>query len=464
MKLTQKQIQTQKLLPKQIIFAKLVQLPTYRLEEAIENELEENPVLEIDYDATKSKQDESKVKKDDDGIGKDEEQFFNWEDIYSSEGSNDFKPVSTYDASATEKHIIQAEKKYFIDDLLDQIYRAGLDDDEIQIAEELIGDLDESGYLSTPPENIAYKLDIPVKTIKKVLSIVQKLDPIGIGSRNLQECLLLQITERGEKPFVAEIIKNYFDEFANHDYEKIMKSLRISKEEMKYAKDTIGKLNPKPGYIDSEFSNHYILPDLIVTKVNGEFVTRHNDSHIPELHLSKKYQEMLVNRDKLDKNTAEYLKSKLNSASWFIESILQRRNTMLKVMNAIIEEQKDFFMGQGENLKPMKLSDIAEKIEMDISTVSRVTNGKYVQTPIGLYELKYFFTEGLQKKDGNFVSRNKIMEKLKEIISNENKKSPLKDEDLAIIMGDNGYNVARRTISKYRKIMNIQNAKLRREI
>ena len=462
MKLSQKQIQTQKLLPKQILFAKLVQLPTYRLEEAIENELEENPVLEIDEEATKSKRDEDRI--DNKDTNEDSDQLFDWEDIYSPEGNNNFKPVSTYDPSKVEPYVSQEDKQYFIDRLLDQIYKAGLDDEEIQIAEELVGNLDESGYLAIPLENIAYKLNVSIKTIQKILRIIQKLEPTGIASRDLQECLLLQLAERNEEPYIKEILQNYFKEFTNHNYDKIMKSMEISKPELQYAKDVIGKLNPRPGYIDNKFSDHYILPDLIVTKKDDKFFVQHNDSHIPELQLSKTYQQMLINKKKLDKKTVEYLKTKLKSASWFIESILQRRNTMLKVMNAIIEKQEDFFNEKAKNLKPMKLGDIADKIDMDISTVSRVTNGKYVQTPIGLFELKYFFTEGLQGKDGNYVSRNKIMDKLKEIIANENKQSPYKDEELLKIMKKNGYNIARRTIAKYRKLMNIQNVKLRRGI
>ncbi len=238
----------------------------------------------------------------------------------------------------------------------------------------------------------------------------------------------------------------------------------ISKLELQHAKDAINKLDPKPGYIGHEFSNHYILPDLIVTKEGGKFLIKHNDSHLPELQLSKNYQKLLRKKKELDKETEEYLKEKLNSASWFIESILQRRNTMIKVMNAIIEKQIAFFNEENSNLIPMKLKDIAEKIEMDISTVSRVTNGKYVQTPLGLFELKQFFSEGIQDREGNYISRNKIMDKLREIIANENKSNPLNDEKIMQIMKNDGYNIARRTIAKYRKMLNISSAKLRRGI
>ncbi|MEA3499738.1 MAG: RNA polymerase factor sigma-54 [Candidatus Marinimicrobia bacterium] len=461
MKLHQKQIQKQKLSPKQILFAKLIQLPSDRLEEAIENELVENPVLEIDNDATKIKLEKERTNNKND---EDADQSFDWEDIYSSEGNNHFKPVSTYDASKKETDIVQEDKKYFIDKLLDQIHKAGLNDDEIQIAEELIGDLDESGYLTNPIENIAYQLNVSIKTIQKVLKIIQKLEPIGIAARDLQECLLLQISEKKEETYVTEILKDHFELFANHNYDKIMKLMGISKSELQHAKDVINKLDPKPGYIDNEFSNHYILPDLIVTKKGGEFLIKHNDSHLPELKLSKNYQKLFSKKNKLDKETAEYLKNKLNSASWFIESILKRRNTMIRVMNAIIEKQKDFFNEETNNLVPMKLNDIAEKVKMDVSTISRVTNGKYVQTPLGLFELKQFFSEGVHDREGNYVSRNKIMDKLKETVANENKSYPLSDEEITQIMGKYGYNIARRTIAKYRKMLNISSAKLRREI
>lgn len=461
MKLNQKQIQKQKLSPKQILFAKLIQLPIYRLEEAIENELVENPVLEINGDATKTKlEKEGKDNKNDE----DTDQLFDWEDIYSPEGNNHFKPVSTYDASATESNMPQEDEKYFIDKLLDQIHKAGLNDDEIQIAEELIGDLDESGYLTTTVKNIAYKLNVSLKKVQKVLKIVQKLEPNGVAARDLQECLLLQISEKKEESYVTEILKNHFESFANHDYDKIIESMGISKLELQHAKDAINKLDPKPGHIDHELSNHYILPDLIVTKEDGKFKIKHNDSHLPELKLSKNYQKLLREKKELDKGTEKYLKEKLNSASWFVESILQRRNTMIRVMNAIIEKQKAFFNEETSNLKPMKLNDIAEKIKMDISTVSRVTNGKYVQTPLGLFELKQFFAEGVHDREGNYISRNKIMDKLKEIIANENKNSPLNDEKIVQIMKNDGYNIARRTIAKYRKILNIPNTKLRRGI
>ncbi|MEA1987331.1 MAG: RNA polymerase factor sigma-54 [Candidatus Marinimicrobia bacterium] len=458
MKLSQKQILKQKLSPKQILLSKLIQLPTDSLESEIENELEANPVLEIDEDATKSKQEKDQSNEN---TTDDSEQPYDWEDLYSS---NNFKPVSTYDASKIEPNIPQEEKKYFIDKLLDQIYQSGLEEQEIQIAEELIGDLDSAGYLTTPLENQSYKLDVPIEIIKKVLKVIHKLEPIGVGARNLQECLLLQMEEIDTETFVVEIVKNYFEEFANHDYEKIMKSMNITKQDLQYAKSVISKLNPKPGFVDDEFSNHYVLPDLIVIKKDGDFIVKHNDSHLPELKLSTKYKNMIANKQNLDKETSDYLQKKLYSATMFIDSIMQRRTTMIKVMSAIIELQRDFFSDSNRDIIPMKLDDVAKKIDMDISTVSRVTNGKYVQTPFGLFELKTFFSEGLENEDGKLISRNKIMKDLKTILDSEDKNSPLTDEELMNKLNEKGYKIARRTVAKYREKLNIQNAKLRRGI
>lgn len=461
MRLGLSQEQTLKLTPQQILLSSLLQLPMQILETSIQQEIETNPLLEIDEEATAEKQirqnefEEKQVEPDPE---------YDWESVFNRYGKDEFVPKSDFDASKEEVTSQQAEESFLADNLLDQIKTSGMTDENIKIAEEIVWNLDSCGYLSVPLENIAYNLYVPFEAAEKVLKIVQRFDPVGIAARSLQECLIVQLEVNYEEPYVIDILRYHFEDFANHRYENILKSMDIDEEDLRYAQKVISQLNPKPGNSDSPFSNHYIVPDIIVTEEGGEFIIIVNDGHIPELRISKSYSDMIQHRDKLDRSTREYLSKKVESAKWFIQSIHQRRNTMIRVMDAIIRRQKDFFNGDVDALKPMILKDIAEDVSMDISTISRVTNGKYVQSPMGLHELKFFFTEGMKDSDGEDVSTRLIKKALKEIVDAENKSKPFNDEKLVKELAKKGFNIARRTVAKYREQMNIPIARLRREI
>ena len=427
-------------------------------------ELEINPVLEIDEEATLLKQEKKNDIEKDKEKSDDKDPEYDWDAVFDKDGKNEFVPRSDFDASKEEINTVQAEDLRMFDEILEQIKTSGLSPDDIKIAEYILWNLDDSGYLSMTIENISYILEMPEDQILKALKMLQRMEPVGIAARNLQECLLIQLEVNIEEPYVIDIMRDFFEDFANHRYENIMKTMQIDEDDLKYAQKVISQLNPKPGNMDSVFSNHNIVPDIIVEEEYGEFIVTINDGNVPELRLSKSYENMIMNRDKLDKETKEYLSKKVESAKWFIQSIHQRRNTMTRVMKTIIDKQYDFFMGDADGLKPMILKDIAEIVRMDISTISRVTNGKYVQSPMGLHELKYFFTEGMKDAGGEDVSTRKIKNALRIIIEKENKNKPFNDEKLVKELAGVGYNIARRTVAKYREQLNLPIARLRREI
>jgi RNA polymerase sigma-54 factor len=301
-----------------------------------------------------------------------------------------------------------------------------------------------------------------------VLKEIHHLEPVGIGSRNLRECLLIQledkIEDRPDAKVAFDIVDNYFDDFANKRFSKIEQKAGYDTDQLKEAQEVIERLNPKPGegLIDPE--TNYVVPDLIVERMDGEFVISLNDGNVPKLQLSNYYMKLYQKGKKSgDKETRNFLKKKIDSARWFINSIHQRRTTMLRVMRSIVERQYDFFDKGKEHLKPMILKDIAEDVNMDISTISRVTNGKYVQTERGVFELKYFFTESIKTEEGE-VSNRVIKDKIREIIDEEDKQKPLSDSKIAKALREAGYNIARRTVAKYREQQNLPVARLRREI
>ncbi len=464
MKLGLTQEQTLKLTPQQILLSTLLQLPMQILENNITQELENNPILEIDEEATLLKQQKTRDAETEREQSADKDPEYDWDAVFDRDGKNEFIPRSDFDASKEEINTPQADELRLFDRVLEQIKTSGMSDEDMSVAEYILWNLDDNGYLSVPVSNIAFILEKSEEDVLRALRILQRLDPVGIAARNLQECLLIQLEVNHEEPYVIDLIRDHFDDFANHRFENIMRSMQIDEEDLKYAQKVISQLNPKPGDMDSTFSNHYIVPDIIVTEEHGEFIITINDGNIPELRLSKSYENMIMHRESLDRETRDYLNKKVESARWFIQSIHQRRNTMMRVMKAIIERQRDFFMGNADGLKPMILKDIAEMVSMDISTISRVTNGKYVQSPMGLHELKFFFTEGMKDAEGEDVSTRKIKNSLRRIIEAENKSKPFNDEKLVKELAKEGYNIARRTVAKYREQMNLPIARLRREI
>jgi len=472
----------QTLSPQQILLSSLIQLPIVALEQKIKTEIEQNPVLEIEEDVTEEAQEETDELESgmDDVVGngeskesEEEEQGdleadeIDWDEILND--PDGFEPqYSAYSGQKDHPDLPNPDRLSLTDHLLEQINLLQFNDLEHEIAEQIIFNIDDVGYLSCDLEIIAANVSSTVDKVEEVLKEIQHLEPIGIGSRNLQECLLIQledvVEENPEATIAYDIVEKYFDDFANKRFSKIEQKGGYSKDQLREAQQIIERLNPKPGegLIDPE--TNYIVPDLIVERIDDEFVISLNDGNIPKLQLSNYYLSLYQKGKKTgDKETRDFLKKKIDSARWFINSIHQRRTTMLRVMQAIVSRQYDFFDKGKEHLKPMILKDIAEDVDMDISTISRVTNGKYVQTERGVFELKYFFTESI-KTDNGEVSNRVIKDRIKEIVDEENKQSPLSDSKIAKKLQEEDYNIARRTVAKYREQMNIPVARLRREL
>ncbi len=452
----QKLSQELRLTPQQILQSTILQLTTLALESRINEELEQNPVLE---ETDQEQNNEREKEKTEDEKEKEE---LDWESILPS--NDDYKPKIEFDRSKETIQYIQPAPTGLTEYLQDQLRLMNLDEIEVQIANQIIWNVDDKGYFTLPLDNIASLLNTSLETAEKVLKTLQGFEPTGIFARNLQECLLLQLYELGNSDDAILVIKDYFEDFANRRFSKIMKALNWEKERILEVQNQIVKLNPKPGAGVSTSESQYITPDLIVNKIDGEFVIEINDTRVPDLRINSNYLAMLSKGNKLNADTKTYLKKKVDLAKWFIQSIHQRRLTMTRVMKAIIERQIDFFNDNQAPLKPMILKDIAEDVKMDISTISRVTNGKYVQLSFGVYELKYFFNEGMLDASGEEVSTRIIKEKLREIVDSEKKGKPYSDEKLSKLLKEAGYPVARRTVAKYREQLKIPVARLRRDL
>ncbi len=447
-KLSQIQEQKQKLSPQQIVFTTLLQLNVEDLEKKIIKELEENPVLEL-VDINPKSDLENENKETDD---KDWEEMNDVDDEYfkPSLNKNNFDFIS-----------FQKQKNTFTENLIMQLEQLNLTKDDKIIAESLIWNINDEGYLLADLELIAERMEIEVSKVEKLLKIIQKFEPLGVGSRNLKECLNIQINKKTKNILSKEIIKNHFDDFSNKRFNKIQMKLNCSSEELNKAINIISSLNPKPGD-GSQNNSNFAIPDLIVDEIEGKLVVSLNDGNFPEIKISPVYQEMFFAKNNNEKKLDKFLKDKIESANWLIQAIQKREITIMKVMNEIIKIQSDFFEGKIRSIKPLILKDIADKINMDISTVSRVTNGKYVQTPWGVYELKYFFSDKLINNYGEKVSTKNIKLLIEDIIKKEDKNNPLSDEIISKLVYKKGFTIARRTISKYREQLNIPIARLRR--
>jgi RNA polymerase sigma-54 factor len=455
---------------------KLLEIPSMQLEQRIKSELEENPALEEGAEVSLDDVPEEKSMREDEGFSLDE--YMNTDDIpsYKLNAKNYSKPELKPDIPFSVGTTFQ-------DNLEMQLGLRDLSERMQMLTEYLIGNLDDDGYLRRKLEAIVDDLDftLNIKTTEEelleALRIIQDLEPAGVGARDLQECLLLQISAKDQNnkdiARARKILKHHFEEFTKKHFDKIIGRLNISEEEMKDAVDEILKLNPKPGggYSDphSKVVEH-IIPDFILENRDGDLQLSLNSKNVPELRISRTYHEMLESYSK-NKNTKQqkeavnFVKQKLDSAKWFIDAIRQRQNTLMVTMEAIIEFQEDYFQeGDETMLHPMILKDIADKTGLDISTISRVANSKYIQTHFGIYPLKYFFSEGLQTDSGEEVSTREIKKILEECIEGESKRKPLTDDELAEILQSKGYQIARRTVAKYREQLNIPVARLRKEL
>jgi len=483
----------QKLSPQQIQLMKLLQVPTANLEERIKEELEENPALEVAEDDK------------DDGLTDDsKDEFESTDEEFESEGSEEeyenldlSEYVNEYDddvadyklkddnypeadENRTMPHKVETS---FHELLLDQLGMMILDERTQRIAEQVLGSIDDDGYLrretSSIVDDLAFRQNIETneKEIEEMIKEIQQFDPPGVAARNLQECLLLQLNRRkGDEKSVElaiEVLSKYFDEFTKKHYDKIQRGLGLSDEELKDIINQIIKLNPKPGgnIGDSNKGENYVVPDFFITNSAGKLELSLNTRNAPDLRISEGYKDMLreydrgSKKDKRQKEAVLFIKQKIDAAKWFIDAIKQRQQTLYNTMHTIMDYQHEFFLtGDETNLRPMILKDIAERTNLDISTVSRVANSKFVQTEFGTYRLKFFFSESLSTESGEEVSTREVKKILSDMIEGESKKKPLSDERLTELLQEKGYNIARRTVAKYREQLNIAVARLRKEL
>ena len=470
----------QKQSPQQVLLSTLLQLPVLRLEQRIKQELELNPLLEMDTELDdtaetvdeleeKLEEKESEEKEEEEKVDERDrekelqEEDVDWETILNDEDNYEIRlPREPIDEDADRP---EPAPVTLMDHLMEQLHLAPLAPEDMVIGEYILWCIDDVGYLTCDVPSIAEALDVDAGRVERVLQAVQRFDPPGIGARNLQECLLIQLEEMPTRDELAiRMVRECYEDFTNKRYEKIAKKLEIALDEVKRITDLVARLNPKPGEGYVSEAENYIVPDVIVVKEDGKFVVSLNDWNLPRLRINESYKQMLKDKENINKETRDYIRQRLESARWLINSIYQRRSTIIRVMESIVKHQKDFFEKGKEHLKPMILKDIADDVSLDISTVSRVTSGKYVQTDFGVFELKYFFSERMETADGDEVSNKLIKEKIRDIIEKENSQKPYNDEVISDLLHKDGFIVARRTVAKYREQMMLPVARLRRKI
>jgi RNA polymerase sigma-54 factor len=479
-KLSLSQSLQQKLSPQQIQFIKLLQIPTAELDTRIEEELEINPALEEGMEEEYEQKEEDSFDEVDDY--KENDDSLDIDSYIQDEDYAGYKMQGDGNYNEEEREMPLATSSSLADSLLQQFGYLQLTDDQRTIGLQLIGSIEADGYIRRSLQAIvndlafAQNVFTDASEVEEVLHKIQSFDPPGIAARSLQECLLLQLRRKDHSDpsvqLAIRIIEDFFDEFSKKHYDKIQRRLTISDDALKRVIDVIIKLNPKPGSTDGESGTaQYLIPDFILVNNNGKLELSLNGKNAPELRISRSFADMLDTYDKSSKQnknlkeTVSFVKQKLDAAKWFIDAIKQRQQTLLRTMNAIVRFQYDFFLtGDESKLRPMILKDIATLIDMDVSTVSRVASSKVVQTEFGLYPLKYFFSEGISTDTGEDVSSREVKNILKDLIDSEPKLNPLSDDKLEKILNDRGYNIARRTVAKYREQLNIPVARLRKQL
>lgn len=489
LKQTLQQKLLQKLSPQQIQFIKLLQVPTVSLDTRIKEELEENPALEDISLANMNEPTEEYPDRDPDDVYNDandggEMDEFNVDDYIQNDESNDYGSSlgGGGDDDDDRKEIPIAVQNSFFESLQQQLDLMALSDRNFLIGQQIIGSLDDDGYLRRPIssliDDLAFSQNVIAEDdeVEDILKVIQEFDPAGVGARDLQECLLIQLRKKDQDSLTVQkaisVVENYLDEFTKKHYDKLERSLNVNSEELRDVVNEILKLNPKPGDSGAVAGKQlHIIPDFHISNNDGVLHLTLNSRNAPELRVSRSYQDMFehydkaAQKDKKMKEAVQFVKQKLDSAKWFIDAIKQRQQTLLKTMNAIMNYQYEYFLtGDERKLRPMILKDIADRIDMDISTVSRVANSKYVQTEFGTFLLKSFFSEAIQTDSGEEVSNKEVKKILEECIANENKRKPLADEKLTEILKEKGYTIARRTVAKYREAMNIPVARLRKQL
>jgi RNA polymerase sigma-54 factor len=459
---------------------KLLQVPTLELQEIIREEISQNPLLE-EVDDIAENEDQQKLENLDvqettlesaerepeedsapgaDGDAKDE---IDWAEFMQDDLDRTYVPQSETNTEFFEK--VPVRRESLIEHLTAELHLMSLSEEDLALGEVLIGSLDDRGYLATALEELAELTGATVEDFERVLKIVQTLDPPGIGARDLRECLLIQLRTKGQEGTLAwRIVDEQFENLKNNKKSEIARALRVTPEQVQEATDSLSHLSPKPGLEVSDEEVKYVVPDLLVERVDEQYVVLLNDKNVPRLRINAAYEQVLRGQRKADNTERDYIKGKLNSARWLIQTIEQRRRTMIKVMTCIIAEQREFFDKGIQFLRPLTLQQVARQIGMHESTVSRVTTNKYVQTPRGVFELKFFFSSGLTTDDGEDVSAKTAKDRIKHLIAEEDSKDPLSDQKIAEVLHGDGLNIARRTVAKYREQLRILPARFRRRV
>ncbi len=451
---------------------KLLQVPTLELQQILKQEVLQNPLLE-EVDEVTEQEDIEKENSADEQNNEEaeepgEEDAIDWSEYMQDGLDRTYVPQSETSVEFLEK--VPVTRTTLAESLLEQLHFLNLPGEQMGIAEFLVGSLDERGWLVTPMDEIVDSLKRPQEDIERVLAVVQALEPAGVGARDLRECLLIQLDARGDRDTLPwSLIHDHFDHLVNRRFPEIARLMKVTVEEVQAAADEIATLNPRPGTAVSADDPKYVTPDLLVERVDEEYLVMLNDRNVPRLRISSAYETVIREKRKPDataqeKQTRDYIQGKLASAKWLIQTIEQRRRTMIKVMNCIVREQREFFDKGIQFLRPLTLAQVARQIDMHESTVSRVCSGKYVQTPRGVFELKFFFSSGLETDDGEDVSARTAKDIIKTLIDEEDKKDPLSDQRIAELLHERGLRIARRTVAKYREQLSILPARFRRRV
>ncbi len=452
----------QVLAPQLIQSLKLLQMPILKLEQLIRHELATNPLLEEvepveEQDDQNTSTEETKAETDH------QQEKIDWDDYFRDEGDHYVKRERQNEEEKLEKTPISEETLY--GHLLDQLHLSRLSPEDTAIGEYIIGNIDGNGFLVCSVEEIASAIGITPEKVSQILTLIQTFDPTGVGARDLRESLMLQLKERGfEDSLAYRIVKDHLTDLEKKSFTQLSKTMGVDFEEVQAAMDFIKQLNPRPAIGSFTPASSPVVPDLIVEQVGEEFVVFHNDKNVPHLRVNQIYRELLKKGNLQTGETKSYLVEKLEKARWLMNAINQRRNTMIKVMEKIVEEQKEFFEHGVSFLRPLTMESIAEKVEMNVATISRVSNGKYVQTPQGVFEIKYFFNTGVATDNGEDISKRNVKQQILDFIKNEDPASPLSDQQIFTLLKKTGLNIARRTVSKYREELKIMPARFRKRV
>ena len=452
-----------KLAPQLIQSLKLLQMPILKLEQLVRHELSTNPLLEEaetaeEADETTNTSVEGEENQADPQLDK-----INWEDYLRDDG--EFRPRREREPQEERLERTPVREKTLYEYLMEQLHLSRLGKEEVGIGEYIIGNIDENGYLACSAEEMASTMDASPEQVSKVLSHIQTFDPTGVGARDLRESLLIQLKEKGfEDSLAYRIVRDHLNNLEKKSFTQLSRTMGVSFEEVQTAMDFIKTLSPRPAMGRFSRAATPVMPDLVVEKIGDEFVVFHNDKNVPRLRISSAYRALLKKGSLRSGETKTYLEGKLEKARWLLNAINQRRSTMIKVMEKIVEEQKEFFEHGPSHLKPLIMEAIAERVEMDVSTISRVSNGKYVQTPQGIFEIKYFFNTGVPRENGDDLSKRNVKQFISDFIRKENPSAPLSDQQIYELLKKQGINIARITVSKYREELKVLPARFRKRI